>query len=405
MNKTVNYNAGDLVLKSGEFGKGFCILKSGVLQVKKGATEIAEIATAGAIFGEMSEILGKPRYVDVYAKTDASILEVHKSIEDLASTNPEITIKLIKTLARRLEDTTAKVSYQLSDEAIEEKANKIQILIVEDQAPVADEIGKNLAHTGWEFTFARSSERAIEFCERDKFNLIIISLGLPNESAFSLRRALRAIRKSAETPMLALVITGDSEAISKARQYGFNRQVTKPIDFIELEGSISQAIGIDPTNRYYSDQDNVSICTLPEECTEFIYSSFIDYLEKHIKDTVNKGFRRIIIDASKVNQADLRSADIIFNFVKSSEKLKLSCILVTTVDEKENWKKFEKTKALDFKLSIQEALEATNEEAKAPETAAAAPAADTPAPQTETPVATEQSATDTAEEPKPQSAE
>ena len=44
MNKTVNYKAGDLVLESGQFGKGFCILKSGILEVKKGSTVITEIS-------------------------------------------------------------------------------------------------------------------------------------------------------------------------------------------------------------------------------------------------------------------------------------------------------------------------------------------------------------------------
>lgn len=357
MNKTVNYKAGDLVLESGQFGKGFCILKAGSLEVKKGSTVIAEITSIGAIFGEMSEILGKPRYVDVFAKTDASVLQVDKSIEDLASTNPEITIKLIKTLARRLEDTTAKVAYDLSEEKIEEDHNKIKILIIEDQEAVADEIGQKMNHTGWDFTFARSPERAMEYCERDPFHLIIISLGLPNEGAFSLRRALRSIRKSAETPMLALVVKSDTGLMDKARQYGFNRQVEKPIDYLDLESNMYQAMLLDPTESCYAIRDNTSICTLPQECSEFIFTSFMEYMDSHVKDVVNKGLRRLIVDATQVMQADLRNSDIIYNFKKTSEKLTIDCLLVCTTDELPNWKKFEKTKNLEFITDLQEAID------------------------------------------------
>ena len=356
MNKTVNYKAGDLVLESGQFGKGFCILKSGILEVKKGSTVITEISSGGAIFGEMSEILGKPRYVDVYAKTESSVLQVGKPIEDIATTNPEITIKLIKTLARRLEDTTAKLAYDLSEEVLEEKKKQIKVLIVEDQVNVADTIGQKLAHTGWDFTFARSSERAIEYCGRDQFNTIIISMGLPNEGAFSLRRALRSMKKSESTPMIALVITGDNEISNKARQYGFNRQVNKPLDYLELESNIYQAMGKNPTERFFRIEENTSICTLPEEIPEFIFESFMDHMEDHIRGAVNQGLSRIIIDCSEIIQADLKSADIIHNFVKDSEKLKMNCLVVCKLDAVPNWKGFEKIKSLEFLTDLQEAL-------------------------------------------------
>ena len=62
------YKEGDIVLKDGELGKGFCILESGSLEVVREGRTLSEIDQPGSIFGELSEILGMKRDAVIRAK-------------------------------------------------------------------------------------------------------------------------------------------------------------------------------------------------------------------------------------------------------------------------------------------------------------------------------------------------
>ena len=96
------YAEGDIVLNDGELGKGFCILESGTLEVVREGKTLSDIDQPGSIFGELSEILGLKRDAVIRAKTAAKVRHVEESIEDIVSKNPKVSIKLIRTLGRRL---------------------------------------------------------------------------------------------------------------------------------------------------------------------------------------------------------------------------------------------------------------------------------------------------------------
>jgi len=65
----------------------------------------------GTIFGEMADILGKPRTCSVKAKGTAKLAKIKSlPIEQLMVEQPDVVVKILKTLATRLERTTQKLS-------------------------------------------------------------------------------------------------------------------------------------------------------------------------------------------------------------------------------------------------------------------------------------------------------
>jgi CRP-like cAMP-binding protein len=68
-----NFEPGELILKEGEIGKGFCILEDGELQVVRGDKILNEITSRGSMFGELSELLMYKRDASIRAKTKASV--------------------------------------------------------------------------------------------------------------------------------------------------------------------------------------------------------------------------------------------------------------------------------------------------------------------------------------------
>lgn len=102
----INAKKGDVVMKEGERGRGFYIMHSGTLEVFKDGVKITEFSVPETIFGEMSEITNENRTATIVAKADSQITYYNSTIDELVRNNPEISKKLIFTLAMRLINTT-----------------------------------------------------------------------------------------------------------------------------------------------------------------------------------------------------------------------------------------------------------------------------------------------------------
>lgn len=110
MSKVIEVPAGQTILEQGEEGSGFFVLESGTLEVFKDDVLLAVIMYPGTIFGEMGDILGRPRTCTIKAKNSSRISYYQiESMEAFVNDNPQIAVKLIRTLASRLDRTTQKL--------------------------------------------------------------------------------------------------------------------------------------------------------------------------------------------------------------------------------------------------------------------------------------------------------
>lgn len=110
MSKVIEVPAGQTILEQGEEGSGFFVLESGTLEVFKDDVLLAVIMYPGTIFGEMGDILGRPRTCTIKAKNSSRISYYQiESMDAFVRDNPQIAVKLIRTLASRLDRTTQKL--------------------------------------------------------------------------------------------------------------------------------------------------------------------------------------------------------------------------------------------------------------------------------------------------------
>ena len=65
------YRAGETVLAAGSATGRLLILKEGAVTVVKEGVEIAKVTEPGAVFGELSTLLGQPHTADVHALEDS----------------------------------------------------------------------------------------------------------------------------------------------------------------------------------------------------------------------------------------------------------------------------------------------------------------------------------------------
>lgn len=107
--KERSFASGDSIIQEGrEGGRGFYLLLTGAAEVRKGSKVLAQFGP-GDYFGEMALLLeDTPRTADVVATDDTTCLVITQwDLRALIEEHPDIGVKMMAELARRLRDTDA----------------------------------------------------------------------------------------------------------------------------------------------------------------------------------------------------------------------------------------------------------------------------------------------------------
>lgn len=100
-----SFGAGSILIPEGEPSPHMQVLVSGSVAVERDGVAFARIDSPGAVFGEMSWIMGRPATATVRAQSD---VEVH-FIEDpraFFTENPEAALTVLRMTAARLDGLT-----------------------------------------------------------------------------------------------------------------------------------------------------------------------------------------------------------------------------------------------------------------------------------------------------------
>lgn len=240
------------------------------------------------------------------------------------------------------------------------------ILVVEDKAAIIQQIQEGVKHTPWKITGVNTSGEAIDFCGKTPPDLVIISLSLPDEAAFSLFRLLRTNVKTKYTPIFGLVVKTDAAAQQQAQQVGFSSIVTKPIEIADLEAKIAKAMNLDTSERYFSTDDNVFIMRLPENTSPSVILEITNYLKPKVADAVDGGIYRAVIDLHELKRFDMTVIKLLFTTMQAFRELALQYVLVGNPQIVTECKSFEDTKGWQFVDSLADAKAHLGKGAAAP---------------------------------------
>jgi DNA-binding response OmpR family regulator len=107
-----------------------------------------------------------------------------------------------------------------------------RVLVVEDEAHLAEGLVFNLENAGYEVRLARSLPDAIEAFERESFDLVVLDRMLPGGDGLDVARAVR--RAKNYTPILVLTARNQPEDRVAGLDAGADDYVTKPFELDEL---------------------------------------------------------------------------------------------------------------------------------------------------------------------------
>lgn len=342
MKNIVDYKEGDIILKDGEIGKGFCILESGSVEVVREGKTLGEIDQPGSIFGELSEILGLKRDATIRAKTPAKVRHLEESIEKIVSKNPSVSVKLIKTLGKRLYRMNRLVSKELVANGTfypQQATGQTEILVVEDKPNIINQLTEIFAKSEWDVRSANDEETAIKMCEETTFATIMISMALPNDLAVDLRRKLKTNHNVLNTPVVAMIVQGDEDARRKAINAGFADCITKPFNPDKTVAVMYKVMNLDSSARYFSFVDDFLYFKVPNELSAFVIDDIKENMDTRIRNTINEGIVKLIIDVSELDEVDDPSLEVVGEFAEKIEDMKIPLrgAIIATGDDAEMW--------------------------------------------------------------------
>jgi len=112
----------------------------------------------------------------------------------------------------------------------------MRILLVEDHEDTNRSLTSLLRRRGYHVRSALTFQSAVELSAKEKFDVLISDLGLPDGNGIDL------IQKLASKPPLGIALTGFGmeQDIRKSREVGFHHHLVKPIDLNKLDSLIQE---------------------------------------------------------------------------------------------------------------------------------------------------------------------
>ena len=114
-----------------------------------------------------------------------------------------------------------------------------RILLADDNADFAQSLGQLLSSQGHEVTIAYDGEQALESAASFHPEIAFVDIGMPKVHGYDVARQLRERPDTRGCVLVAVTGWGQESDRQRAREAGFDRHLTKPVDPREIEAILA----------------------------------------------------------------------------------------------------------------------------------------------------------------------
>jgi DNA-binding response OmpR family regulator len=117
------------------------------------------------------------------------------------------------------------------------------VLLIEDEANIAEAIRFILARDGWAVTLHGDGRDAVEVVRRVRPDVLVLDVMLPGRSGIDILAEIRADADLRALPVLVLSAAAQGAAREAAERAGADRFIMKPFSNAELVASVRALAG------------------------------------------------------------------------------------------------------------------------------------------------------------------
>jgi two-component system sensor histidine kinase/response regulator len=109
-----------------------------------------------------------------------------------------------------------------------------KILIVDDVSRNIQILGNILSQNQFQIAYAQSGKQAIDICETQDFDLVLLDIMMPEMDGYEVCERLKENPSTREIPIIFLTAKADMDSIIKGFEIGGQDYITKPFNAAEL---------------------------------------------------------------------------------------------------------------------------------------------------------------------------
>ena len=186
-----------------------------------------------AVFEELRMNQGIKNLINQRASEEAVFQEAKKNgLKTLLEAGMEKVAQGLTTL-----EEVARISDIPMEEAMGVSPNgrkSEKILVADDEGDILKTIDRRLTHAGYAVLKARDGREAVELAVKERPDLIVTDLMMPQMDGFEVTKVLRSKLETAVIPIVMLTARADRESELKGLDVGADDYITKPFDIEKL---------------------------------------------------------------------------------------------------------------------------------------------------------------------------
>jgi DNA-binding response OmpR family regulator len=123
------------------------------------------------------------------------------------------------------------------------KTSRARVLIVDDEADIVSTVQYRLEFCEFEVITATNGKEGLEKAASEKPDIILLDISMPVMNGHEMLERLKNSLELKDIPVIMFTAYSDAKDVAKAAELGIADYVTKPFDFTDLVGKITNALG------------------------------------------------------------------------------------------------------------------------------------------------------------------
>ena len=154
------------------------------------------------------------------------------------------------------------------------------------------------------------------------------------------------------------MVKGDDNALRIASDSGFSNFIFKPIEKSAALNVLYKVLSLDASDQYFDVIENILCFIVPSNLTTRLIDEIKASYAARIRNTINDGIERLIIDVSKVNEIGEDSVELVGDLAEELEEFgnPFEIGFVSLSNDADMWKNLDGCEEAEVFGTLEEAI-------------------------------------------------